>query len=701
MFLRIMLLILIVINASACTVGPEKIARDTSLDVSPPSGVGVALAGGGTKAASYAMGVLAAIADTDKGFEQIKSISSVSGGGYAAFYLYSKMLLRDSNQSETKTTVKDYFNDCMPDIYGNVLPHPYNGAAPVCSSAVKEKFRFQQFVRCRQDVLENDCKQQLGHHDYDEYENSSINTAGLLTATVFTFAPNLITGTIFDWPVNLSPTRNAYLQGIGTAYGLYPRNASALAETSNIITTCNDANFLNCDKSSEYAQLRREGLGFGDLRTLMQKSNGTLPIWYINATASKGRSLFRWALNGKRDFTKYTLQMSPYGAYSGFYGMIPDYDKQLDLLEGVTAAAAFFDPNEIAARQPWRMGLAVVQHLAAFDWGQDITNPNVYPSWRAVHNFMPIPTYYLDGALRYLAGSNDYQHSVYIRLIDGGNNDDLGAYTLIEAGMKHIVISDHAQDGKKEKVKGGSQEILAKMVDLCLLHNEIALRSAEKGEPRKLLIPSLENFEEHCHEFLRESECTNETCKATVKQNNSRLDEGGYPILEWKYPVVLGCITSFDDALGECNKEKDVRVYLLKPALDLQTFVGKYLPPDAAGKNKVTKEACPENNSGVCEVAAYIADWYNTHGKGSTLHPFPQDGTVKVTFASSGKIYGAYRELARSQMREALEMIKLPAKDYGQKITDQSKSKIRRILTEKNVVEKYKLEEVIGASLRE
>ncbi|MDP3007949.1 MAG: patatin-like phospholipase family protein [Methylococcales bacterium] len=51
--------------------------------------IGIALAGGGTKAAAYSMGVLTAVAKNDEELARIDAISSVSGGSYASLFLYS------------------------------------------------------------------------------------------------------------------------------------------------------------------------------------------------------------------------------------------------------------------------------------------------------------------------------------------------------------------------------------------------------------------------------------------------------------------------------------------------------------------------------------------------------------------------------------------------------------------------------------
>ena len=656
-----------------CASGPLKEAREVK-ELLPPRGIsaeriGVALAGGGSKAAPYAMGVLAAIVDSsEKGLERVDAVSSVSGGGYAAFFLYSKLLVRDGLPEAERPPVQAFFADCLPHVYRDVLPKPYNGDPPLCQERQEQngQYRFQQFVRCRQDVFEQDCNQQLDWGDGEEYATAITTTAGLAAASTVAAIPNFVARSLFDWPVNLSPTRSSYKEGIGTAYGLYPRTGRALTKTQDIATTCNEENFVNCEQSSGLVRLKRDDiLDFKPLRRLteqgvvMEKSTVRVPTWFINATSSQSRSAFGWARAGQRDFTQFTLQISPFGARSGFYGAIPDFDGELDLLDAVVASAAFFDPNENAVEQ--RMLLGFFQHFSTLDWGTDIPNPTVWARWRRLHTLMPFPLYYIDGTLRQLSEHKPWQHSGYIRLLDGGNNDNLGAYTLIEAGMNHIFISDHSGDRQ------------GKMKDMCLLLNEVALRSAGKTE---LVMPGLAGFKEYCRPYLAESKPIVEegqegapgsegkpAAQTTAPLAQAAVEpEKYYPITGWTYPVLLGCVRPVGGTATACDGPGEKRLYVLKPALDLEKFKADHLRLGADGETyTVRPEACSASQPGICEVAAYIAERLNHTGE---IGAFPQHATATTTWASTGKIYGAYRELARWHMREALKF--LDPKAYAQ-----------------------------------
>eukprot|EP01030_Chromulinospumella_sphaerica_P018920 gene18920-18796_t len=71
--------------------------------------LGLALSGGGTKAGVFAHGVLHGLHDTGL-LEQVDVISSVSGGGYAAYWYYSKLM----EAKRLGFNSNDVFRDCFP-----------------------------------------------------------------------------------------------------------------------------------------------------------------------------------------------------------------------------------------------------------------------------------------------------------------------------------------------------------------------------------------------------------------------------------------------------------------------------------------------------------------------------------------------------------------------------------------------------------
>lgn len=674
--------------------------RPADAQAPSPCTDGLALAGGGTKAAAYAMGVLAAMADADSAerpFGGIGAISSVSGGGYAAYYLYSKLALdRPADAKARHAALQDYFADCLPDAYdkllGAVLPGGQHealqksGPGALCSRAgAASDFRFQRFVRCRQDVLEQDCRPSMQESDH---ASNNRNAALMVTATVLSVVPNLLARTVFDWPVNLSVTRAAYRQGIGSAYGLYPLRwplvpagqASAQgADIGDIVEVCDAANFRNCQRLSYHprsqgsAQVAEGTLTFETLRQMTRARQ--VPLWIINATAAKNRSLFGWARAGQRDFSRYTLHMTPEGMYSGYHGAFDAafLDRHLDPLEAVVTAAAFFDSSETAVAQPWRLGWALAQHALVLDWGIDIPNPQVPEPQQLVHQMLPttpwpwsgsalrpMPAYFADGVLRSIGNveqtdpSGDFPgSSAFIRLSDGGNNDNLGAAALVQAGVTRLFIADHAQD------RDGT------MQDLCRLHNELRLRFRQR-----LVVPALADLATHCQSFIDESERfwlpsppahvidadRPQAWPAIPKPRLAERDRG-YDILAWPRPVLVGCIVGQDDVAGDDVIERCAtgsssaiaarRVFIVKPALDLAAVraVPPRLPVGLARRVA---------GGGMAEVVGYVHVRGVDGQRGGDA--FPQHSTVFMTFASDAARFGAYRELGRFQMAQALQL---------------------------------------------
>jgi hypothetical protein len=634
--------------------------------------IGLALSGGGTKAASYAMGVLGAVVESEKGLTKIDALSSVSGGSYASLFLFSKLMLLDQKGLAAKPDIKDFFADCMPTYYQapdkesmknheerhDRLPLPYDEKTmpTLCAGSHQEqknaKYLYQRYVRCRQDVLQSDCKPGFNG---DDDKNEFISGLKLIGESLAIFVPNFLARSVFDWPVNLSPSRHAYQQGIWSTYGLYPISMETATKAySDVDEICDKDHFLNCaEKNANSNRLTFEQLK----NTLDQHPN--YPTWFINASASKKRSFLGWAMDGQRDFSLYNMQMSPYGARSGLYGDFYTQESKLDLdlLEAVSASAAFSDANQTVIGQPKRLFIAAGLHLLGQDWGQDIDNPNDDQIWRYIHNALPFPLYYTDGTLRYISGkTKDETRSAYVHLMDGGNSDDLGVFTLLEAGMQQIYIADSANDSE------------GTLGDLCLLHNELRIRKPY----RKLIIPGLEGLENHCLNVADESENANGVVPGVIGSPT----QGHYSILDWKHKVLVGCIRS--DNGNTCDSSQAgaivAKIFLLKPAINLDEMKEKYI--DLATR-RVKKDACDqEKNPGLCEVAAYLVDSYNpqdeeAHGLGD----FPQDSTVWMTANSDAKRYGSYRELGRWHMHEALKLSKDVTK-FDQALAEQTRIKI-------------------------
>ena len=159
-------------------------------------------------------------------------------------------------------------------------------------------------------------------------------------------------------------------------------------------------------------------------------------------------------------------------------------DRKLSpLLTAVNASAAFFDSNQESMGQPWRFIVGVGLQAGNLNWGIDLINLDEKHQRRTskarerLHEAAPFPVYLAEAATADASG----HPPVFVRLVDGGSSDNLGAYGPIVEGVKDIIVSDHVQD------KNGA------MADLCYLRNELFLRRG-----LYLHIPGLEQWPRGC-----------------------------------------------------------------------------------------------------------------------------------------------------------------------------------------------------------
>src|SRR5687768_5774610 len=139
-----------------------------------PFSVGVALSGGGARAAAYSMGVLQTLWNEDVLTDDVDIVSAVSGGGYAAYWYYSRLAdfylesqrskyppargeLHDGGGDETQQLTHDFFSECLPFRYSGLLPpENRNGTGgTVCPAADprwlspdgNDRWRYQNHLR--------------------------------------------------------------------------------------------------------------------------------------------------------------------------------------------------------------------------------------------------------------------------------------------------------------------------------------------------------------------------------------------------------------------------------------------------------------------------------------------------------------------------------------------------------------------------
>lgn len=629
---------------------------------------GIALAGGGSKASAFGTGVLAGLADEGM-LDQANYVSTVSGGSYAAYFYYAHRIIPGQRPGiGSIPSSREIYRDCVRIPDRNAAPEDLRyriQAAGGCdtwrllprgwtSEDGMPINRYQAFLRCQQDMFRPGvCSTQTTVRDAGM---SGLAVLGTLTL----FPLSNIANTLFDWGYGVSPSQRTYRNGIGVAFGstlTAPAGLRPAEQGYRVGIKCHPevrAIASGCDSEGVFVSPVGHELSFQELRAglLKGKSSGhPMPFWIINAAAPRYRSMFGWWTQDSADSTNSDMfEMTAVSHGSGRFGYVsaPMSLHRMDVLDAVAASAAFLDSNQLVVGQPWRGMIGVGLHLANLDWGADIGNYNVSDSRRNFHKSMPFPFYYADSlysklSSRSLSGE-DRTRSAFIRLMDGGNAENLGVYSLVKRGVKTILVSDAAEDFHGE------------FGDVCALSKR--LEHAPKGFAKHLYIPGLEHFEEHCKKV-------------------SAGDSSYYDLRAWSFdfPVLMGCLRK--DArpkdADQCSElgADDTRVLIVKPALHLERFIRRQTAApssqdlaDPKGLRYRSLSNCriPYSTADStrallnCDTATFlVVNWKDDH---QACQIFPQHSTVFMTVDSSHNLFGAYRELARQYVQDAGALIR-------------------------------------------
>ncbi len=433
----------------------------------------VALEGGGSKTAPYSLGVLAGLNEMNLLQTQVRAISSISGGSYAASFLYNriydKYIQKEYPQADD---YKQWFASCIPDYfiakpYFQLLKQAaedtqcgeYLNAADKANNEFRKAYRFQGHVWRNLDLLRGDSEGNL--RVQKNWRLAEIGNIGLLTTeTAATIPFQFVARTVFRWPLNSSPSKLAYKLGIERQYGYSPndwRDAGS-SDWAHLWNTLNDRR-----KHRTLSNLYRleEAL-------IKQRAGLRAPLWIIGTTAPGSVTLTHWIQAAARDPIRQQFEITTHRGFgSGTYGyarQFPDapFDFMgrnpdgLPILDAVVASAAFFDDDQTQiSKQPFRFFSGALQHFGNVTWFSEIRNFNVKDSARYVANLLPWPFY--------LMQTNKNNDTPYIHLQDGGNTDNSGIFPLLRRGYKKIIYAHGTEDKK------------ARFAAICHLKNQLEL----------------------------------------------------------------------------------------------------------------------------------------------------------------------------------------------------------------------------------
>ena len=649
--------------------------------------IGVALEGGGSKSAPFSLGVLAGL-QRSRVLSHASVIGSASGGTYAAYFYYARILDRAFDPDFANAKDDDWFRDCFPSMYGPVMPDAIHNAGKIrwCKeahggeyvplvpgNAFHAQVPHQYQAKVGQDLLSP--FQTLRGRGTNWYDVDWLAAGGLvsvfLVAQAITMPPHWILHGLFDTHGNFAPTREAYRSGIERAYGHSTASWNRAIRYDNVLDPVTIPDELKTgtrfrrswtleDLVDSYSRVRA---------SCAPGKNCGFPLWILSTSSSPGRSPTFWIAPQPRDFQRFSYELGPHGQGSGLLGFLDAPPPRLALRDAVGISAAFLDDQQRAVMANWWLQFfaSAGVFIANLEWGTNVENFNVDSGARLTYQMMPWPIYWL---ARFQG-----LEAPYVRLSDGGNVDNLGLAALLRRGVRNIVVSASTDD-----LEGA-------FPSLCKLKNELELE-IPRGQPQsvyKLHVPALEHFDRVCMRSIDRQEVSvwgEEAVRALFCERwnqvpgsvecdklwdkRDKITPRGYDLFSWSHPVVEGCVVrrapgdeaSRNPCADARAEEREIsRLLVIKPAIWHQA-IGLQLANDEIkschwGNDDVTigappSTAIPPGMNLPCVTLAFLRnnrrDYPDCRRGGAA---FPQDDFIKMTLNSSYTLYGAYYDLGR------------------------------------------------------
>lgn len=454
----------------------------------PATDIGVALEGGGSKAAATALGALAGLQEAGLLESRVRAVASVSGGSYAASFLFNRLLDR-SLPGHDGSGYKDWFRSCIPsslaeaptflDLKSGLRPgseapgkrqaytcdeNRTGRAGPVDSFA--PAFQYQGHVWLHPDVLLLDGAAKYSRNGPWEFGSKEIVNIGILTAeTALTIPFQILARSVFRWPLNSAPSKEAYRHGLERQFGFSPADWQRVGPTS--------------EERWAATKIRRETRTLRSLAELeTNREANPIPRWIIGAATPGGIDALEWASTPSRDPLRHQFEITPRGYGAGIYGyanITPQpgivlsnaAPAHMPIADAVVASAAFFDSEQtLVSGQPARFVVNAFQHFSNINWFTEIPNFNASPASQMSQWLLPFPFYYLQTARD--------RTTPYIHLNDGGNTENSAVLHLLRRGFKTIVYVH------------GTQDTDARFPSICHLKNQLELDGHYYVESRDL-----------------------------------------------------------------------------------------------------------------------------------------------------------------------------------------------------------------------
>lgn len=633
----------------------------------------VTLEGGGSKSAPFALGALAGLHESGL-LNEVDVISSVSGGGYAAYFYFSRLIdaanARGGAGGAAVEAARDpdkWFSDCVPSAYRRRFVEPdaatiyrFCSGDDATSDAIApfaSRYPYQAHIRFYQDVVHwKGGLEEIDASFADRFWTYA-NVGVLFMQSLVTAPAHFIFSSLLAGADNSSPSRLAYRVGIERAYG-HSRGSWGGVTAGNAEPT-----------GGAYAEL-------GYVRSYTMQSLAPIvgadpcaaesircraPLWIANAASSSGRDLANWLTVPATDALRANFEMSPYGQGSGLYGF-RNVPVAMTLRDVVGTSAAFFDRDQREVSDGWRR-IAAGTAISAFnlEWGTDIPNYNATERARALARVTPVPFYHV--------ASERQRASPMIHLADGGNTDNLGVLAALRRGAYNIIVVASTGDGtgnmeslcraKNHLELDGAYEVsMPQLVDIDLVCNR------QIGE-REMIVWGTKTVEALVCVRRKSPDCTPRS-DGTLQWNPGTGGPTGYDMWDWPIPVLVGSVRR--SAYNNEDGRKIANLYLVKPALHLDSAVVQVVKSGtdenptrlcdlgrewvidactAAEKRNVVENKASGSVAMPCTALAFtiakscLAPPHDRHGA------FPQHDVTFTTLNSNYTLFGAYYDLAR------------------------------------------------------
>ncbi len=447
--------------------------------------LGLALSGGGTKAGMFAHGVLHGLHNAGI-LQQVDAISTVSGGGYAALWYYTK-LLESPRQGFALASI---FADCLPRYWTNPPrqhDQPQLDVAMARAQMMLDPSRVNMPVRqpCPDSPA---AYEHYGQDDAYRWQAHLVRWPDVFGTTPVTptgdpqnlperaIRSGLFDGLLLEPVLQLLGQRGSsipdlYQSGIERTWGLNPapRSLQGKQHEQDKWTYTNGVPAQAANPAGPW-RLDPKSVTWAALRALHANAAQTpsapkIPLWIVNANAGNKSP-------DPRKNVSHNFELTAFGSGGPEHGYVNDIHTPPipDLATAVRASAGFADAQGLAGWQ--RSTLDFLDAIwPGAKWGVPVKVPSVHGP------------------------------AASLRLSDGGGADNLGLISLLKRGVQDIIVVDAAED------------IEGDMSDLC------ALRVALDEDEIKIVFTDLQDLDGVCNGHKR------------------------YNVSDWPNPVVQGTAT--------------------------------------------------------------------------------------------------------------------------------------------------------------